>query len=327
MKPNYLISVLAALVGFSIAWIAKPTAPAPPDSAEIKKIDPKRPSRAEPKDRTSAADGKRPKEVHARDFPRADLAEQGPKSRHEAKMLRLTEALGLSLDQQGAIIKLVEETRLKLDPNLSVIEDLNQRGKLIEAGLAASLTPEQLAKFQELRVRERENRTELRAQKMLSSALEDIDISLEQREELLSRLREKSKSELQSIPSAATLLFDKSMLPTGKELSLDGVLSLVKMDAQVVTADPAQTHDNVINSHRRDLEEILKCFDGILTGGQMGQYQAILNEQLSYMKKMQERASELPPRNPAITPATPTPEAVPPDPEFEVPDEFEQDPD
>jgi hypothetical protein len=326
MKPNYLLPALAALIGFAIAWIAKPSSSPAPVTIKTEEVTPKRPSRAERNTRDSAASRKPPTEVRAKDFPLADLAEQGPKTRDEAKMLRLTEALGLSLDQQGAIIKLIEDTQAKIDGNLPVIEDLNTRGKMIEAGLASLLSPEQLAKFQELRIRERENRTELRAQKMLTSALEDIDISPEQREDILRRLRERSKTELQSIPAAATLLFDKSMLPTGKrELSVDGVLMLAKLNDQVISTDPMEAHNAVINSHRKQLEEMLACFDGILTGGQMGQYQAILYEQQQLLNRAQEHAGIASREQKILATAPVIPAIQPPETEDE-PDELEPDP-
>lgn len=326
MKPNYLLPVLAALIGFAIAWVAKPSSSPAPVAIKTEEAAPQRPSRAERNTRDSTSRRKPPTEVRASDFPLADLAEQGPKTRDEAKMLRLTEALGLSLDQQGAIIKLIQDVQAKIDGNLPVIEDLNTRGKMIEAGLASLLTPEQLAKFQELRTRERENRTELRAQKMLTSALEDIDISPDQREEILRRLRERSKTELQSIPAAATLLFDKSMLPTGKkELSVDGVLMLAKLNDPVISTDPMEAHNSVIDSHRKQLEEMLACFDGILTGAQMGQYQAILYEQQQLLNRSQEHAA-IASREQKIIESTPViPSIEPPEMENE-PDELEPDP-
>ncbi len=295
MKPNYLLPAIAAVLGFSIAWIAKPAgAPAPASVSNQQETgsNPKISPRMESGNRSLVPDKKKPKDVNASDFPLADQFDQGPKNRDEARMLRLTEALGLSIDQQGKIISLIEDAQSKLDSKLPVLEDLTNRGNMVETGLEQILTPEQLAKFQEIRVRERENRTELRAQKLLTDALEDIDIGPVQREELLSRLREKVRSELQPIPAAATLLFDKSILPTSnKELSVDGILLLSKINNSPTSDDGNKVHQEVLNSQRRELEEILKCFDGVLTSGQMGQYQAIIHERHANIKKMEEQAA------------------------------------
>jgi hypothetical protein len=339
MKPNYLLPALAAALGFSIAWVAKPAgSPAPAQAAEKQEngSKPKPSPRMESSNRSLISDKKKPKDVHASDFPLVDEFEKGPKTRDEARMLRLTEALGLSIDQQGKIISLIEDVQSKLDSKLPVVEDLTNRGKMVEAGLEQILTPEQLAKFQEVRIRERENRTELRAQKLLTEALADIDIGPDQREELLSRLREKVRSDLQAIPAAATLLFDKSILPTSnKELSVDGVLLLSKISNAPTSDDGNVVHQEVLNTQRRELEEMLKCFDGVLTSGQMGQYQAIVHEYRTNLKKMEEQSAravaerEFQKANPpAAVAANATPAAKPPvvveEDEYEVDPEDEE---
>lgn len=295
MKSPYLLPAVTALIGFSAAWVVKPGGSPAPAAAKVEDAAPNRPARAGTNSRPPSADSKRPKEVKAGDFPLADQADQGPKSREEAKMLRLTEALGLSIDQQGSIIKLVEDVQATATDTVPVLEDLTTRGRAVEEGLAKVLAPEQLAKFQELRARERDNRIELRSQKMLTRAIEDIDLSPEQRDEVLSRLRQKSKADMQAIPAAATLLFDKSMLPTAnKELSEDGVLLLAQMAVPVTDEDPMLAHRKVIDHQRQELEEILRCFDGILTAGQMGQYQAALSETREILKRLPANANPQP---------------------------------
>jgi hypothetical protein len=295
MKSPYLLSVVTALLGFCIAWIAKP-APAPSPAAEKSEAAaPLRSPRGELRPRPTASESRRPAEVKASDFPLAEQAEQGPQTREEAKMLRLAEALDLSIEQQGSIIKLVEEVQATATDSVPVIEDLTTRGKAIEEGLSKLLTPEQFAKFQELRERERDNRIELRAQRMLTKAIEDIDLSPDQRDEVMSRLRLKSKTELQSIPAAATLLFDKSMLPVGKkELSVDGILMLSQLGEPIDASDPLAAHEKVIHRQKQDLEDVLRCFDGVLTPGQMGQYQAALAETRKLMETSSMRVSEPP---------------------------------
>lgn len=288
MKSPYILPAVTALVGFSIAWIAKPDAAAPLSGAKTNEPSAViRPERSASGDGLPNSDSNRPAEVKAGDFPLADKAEQGPKTRDEARMLRLTEALGLSLDQQGSIISLIEDIQTKLDGNVPVIQDLATRGKAVEEGLASILSPEQLAKFQEIRARERDNRIEQRAQAQLMPAIQDIDLSPQQREEVLSRLRQKSKAEMQAIPAAATLLFDKSLLPTNnKELSVDGVLLLARANESVDLDDPMKAHQRVLDTHKRELEDILACYDGVLTPGQMGQYQAAMYERRQLTKRI-----------------------------------------
>ena len=305
MKSQYLLPAVTALVGFSIAWLAKPDAFPAPTGAKTEQAAAPRPTRSETGRRPSSTDSKRPKDVKASDFPLVDQAEQGPKTRDEAKMLRLTEALGLSIEQQGEIITLIEGVQANVSDTAPALEDLTVRGKAVEDGLAKLLTPVQLAKFQELRDRERENRIEVRSQKMLAGAIDEIDLSPAQREEVLDRLRQKSRAELQSIPSAATLLFDKSVLPTGgKELSADGILAIAQMGEKVSAGDPAAAYQKVIDRHRGELEEQLQCFDGILTPGQMGQYQAALTETRELLKTLPPAPGPQPDSVPAPAPAT-----------------------
>ncbi|GAA5128245.1 hypothetical protein JIN84_01765 [Luteolibacter yonseiensis] len=304
MKSKFLLPAVTAVLGFTLAWVAKPGNPAATAARQVEESPAKRLPRAESGVTSPSGDNKRPKDVKASDFPLADAADKGPKTRDEARMLRLTEALGLSIDQQGDIIKLIEDVQAAMDGNVPVLQDLATRGKAIEEGLTKLLSPEQLAKFQELRVRERENRVESRAQKMILGAIEDIDLSPEQREEVLKRLRLRAKNEMQAIPDAATLLLDKSMLPTNnKELSMDGILLLTKIDEDGAPSEnPAQAHQKVLDSQRRDLEETLNCFDGILSSGQMGQYQASLAEARAILEKIPKMRGE----------ARATPEPVPP---------------
>ncbi len=291
MKNQFLLPAATALIGFSVAWVAKPSAPAASAAAVVADSPQTKSTHAtKSQSRDTVADGKRPKEVTAGDFPLVDQAEKGPKTREEAKMLRLTEALGLTIDQQGEIIRLVEESHASATDTVPVIEDLTTRGKAIEDALTKLLSPEQLVKFNELRVRERENQIEARAQKALTTAIEEIDLSPQQREDVMERLRQSAKAELQSIPASATLLFDKSVLPTGKsELSVDGILLLAKMGEPLIADNPVAAHEKVLQSQRQEIEEKLQCYDGILTSGQMGQYYATLSEQKEITKKFPTR--------------------------------------
>lgn len=287
MKP-YIFPALTALIGFSAAWALKPEAKPSKSVTSAAETSPSpRSSRLAGGDRSANSGGKNTKQAKNTNFPLADQLDSGPKTRDEARMLRLTEALGLAVDQQGAIIRLIEEAQAKPDETGSAIQDITIRGKIVEEGLAQILTPEQLAKFEEMRLRERENRVEQRALRSLIPALEDIDLSPEERDQVLARLRQKARADMQTIPAAATLLLDKSMLPTNnKELSVDGILTMAKM-AETPDPDPMVAHQNVMNANRQELEDLIACFDGLLSPGQMGQYQAGINESRELMKKMQ----------------------------------------
>jgi hypothetical protein len=284
MKP-ILAPTITAAIGFALAWTLKPTghqAVGSVDSSENTSAQAKpssRPSRPE-RGLRSAAEA-RPKEVDSTDFPLADAADAGPKERGEARLNRLTEALGLSIGQQGKIIAAVESARENVNPDAATLDDFNTRGKQIEAVLAETLSADQLAKFREMRDRERDNMIEVRAQRALGGSIEEIDVSPGQREELLSRLRQLEMKRYQQIPDAATLLLNSSILPTQEsEIDIDGVLAIARLDEiKADPNDPVATHQAVLTSQRRELEERLACFDGILTPAQMGQLHAMIAEQ------------------------------------------------
>ena len=296
MKSQHLLPVLAAAIGFAVAWTVKP-APAPVTTTAANGKPAAKPANRPENNRTrpTAISEKRPKEVKAGDFPLADLADQGPKTRTEAKMLRLTEALDLSIDQQGEIISALEKAKAAESDSVPVIQDLAKRGNEIQDALEKILTPEQLAKFEELRVRERENRIEARAQRALSQTIEEVDLSPGQRDEVLARLRQYSKEQIQAIPAAATLLLNTSMLPTdSKDLNVDAVLMLTRISEEPPAPDdPLAAHQIVLKRQRQELEERLQCFDGILTAGQMGQVHAAVAEKRTTLETLRQKAAEV----------------------------------
>lgn len=291
MKSQHIVPVLAAAIGFAAAWAVKPAGtPAAGSPSTAEKPGPNKPTRSPQRDRTPSVTEKRPKEVNAGDFPLADLADKGPKSRNEAKMLRLSEALDLSIDQQGAIISALEAAKAAISDDVPVILDMAKRGGDLEDALAKILTPEQLAKFEEIRVRERENRTEARAQGMLSKIIEEIDLSPGQRDEALARFRQYAKELIQSIPASATLLISTSLLPTdAMDLSVESVLELARISEDPPAPDdPIKAHEIVLNRQRQALEDQLRCLDGILTPAQMGQVHAAIAERQAAIDKLRQ---------------------------------------
>lgn len=290
MKSRLLLPALTAAIGFSVAWIVKPASTAQHTetaNAAGKPVSGKNPRPDSPRDRPRPGAGQRPAEPDSGAISLAEAAEQGPKTREEARMLRLTEALGLSIDQQGEILKAIEQATAATGDPLSGIEDLAAKGRRIEEALAKVLTPAQLAAFAALRERERENRIEARAQRGLMRVIEEIDLSAAQRDETLARLRLAEKRRIQSIPAAATLLLDTSVLPVGPGgISVDGALSIARLTEPANLETPLQAFQHMQQQQRENLEEKLQCFDGILSPGQMGQYHAILAEERALLERL-----------------------------------------
>lgn len=292
MKPQQLLPIVAAAIGFAVAWIVKPspqtTNGGGTNAGPAAGPAPARQVRGNgDRSRPSSLSEKRPAEVSPGEFPLADLADKGPKTRTEARMLRLTEALGLNMEQQAEIIRVIDETKISTDADKPLIEDLATRGRTVEDTLAKVLTPEQRAKFEELRVRERDNRIESRALKALGQLMEEIDMSPGQRDEALARLRQAEKERIQSIPASATLLLKTSVLPTGPgELTMDGVLTIAGLSEEPQAANPQEAAEQYHLRQRTLLEEKLRCYDGVLTPAQMGQLHAIIAEEQALVDRM-----------------------------------------
>lgn len=297
MNARTFLPLIAAAIGFAVAWTVKPAAekPAPVSANPAAAANPAKPPLRPAREESGSRFGRAPVEVHAADFPLADAAANGPQTALEGKMLRLSEVLGLSVDQQGKITAALEAARAAAVDGVPVLEEMAARGRMVEAELEKILSPEQFAKFQEVRSRERDNRIEKKAQELLGQAIERIDLSPGQREELLARLRQYQREEFQAVPAAATLLFNTSILPTDpRDPGVDGVLALAEIEksGQNTPASAQEAHDRVIAMQKEALEEKLRCFDGVLTPGQMGQYHAVLNEQRRTLEEMQRKAQE-----------------------------------
>ncbi|MES2995565.1 MAG: hypothetical protein V4733_02020 [Verrucomicrobiota bacterium] len=296
MKLQTFLPLIAASIGFAVAWMVKPKAPPmvlPPQQV-AEGVAPAIPSNR-PDRESSESTSPKVEEVKAGDFPLAGAAEAGPKTAEEAKMRRLSEALGLSLDQQAKIVAALQAARQSESGETSALADLATRGRQVEEALKAILTPEQFAKFAGLRARQNENRIEQRAHKELDPVLERIDLSPGQREEVAARLRQYQREELQEVPAAAMLLLGASMLPTDpRDPGIDGILAMVAMEEGGV--DPSSTPTEVFEQmnlrQKEALERRLECFEGILTPGQMAQYHAYLAEQEKMFEEMRRRAAE-----------------------------------
>jgi len=84
---------------------------------------------------------------------------------------------------------------------------------------------------------------------------------------------------MQTVPAAATLLLSSSVLPTNPhDMTIEGVMRLNEL-AQPNADNPDDAVQFQKQLQKRRLEEKLRCFDGIFSPGQMGQYHAILAEE------------------------------------------------
>lgn len=289
MKPSLVVPVLTLVVGFAGGWLTKPT-PAPPATPEVTAHPtPQPPPPAQPNAEPPATTP--PPTVPLRaPGPIATTPATGSaaNSRDAAKMLRFIEAIGLSETQQADLNKIIADTRAAYtttDPTkpMSPKETLDLVATCsmgLEKSLAALLTPDQAAKFAELRQRERDNRIEAKAHRELGHLSELTDLSPTQRDQILSQLRQANTAELSAIPASYALMLDSSVLPLGPHtMPEQSILTLTQLADTTDNADPAAVHDKIIAAQRRRLEERLNWLKPILTPAQLAQYQAAAAEQ------------------------------------------------
>jgi hypothetical protein len=300
MKPSAIVPLLALLAGFAGGWLAKPVPPATTAAPQVNGGPATRPPTpapgpaTEPGERPPPPAGARPPGIAG---PIAAPPPAGPaaESRDAAKMLRFIEAIGLSESQQEDLKKILAETRdayTASDPTqpMTAKETLDlvaKCGTQLEQALAGLLTPEQAAKFTELRQRERDNRIETKAQRELGQLSEFTDLSPTQREQILAQLRQATAAELSTIHASYTLMLDSSVLPLGPHtMPEQSILTLTQLAETPGTPDPAALHTKLIAEQRRRLDERLAWLKPILTPAQLAQYQAAAAEQRAIHDRM-----------------------------------------
>ncbi len=291
MKPSAVVPVLALLAGFAGGWLAKP-APAPVAGAPVRP-----PARVHPSVPVGpvgpAGELPQPPRMDrspndASPLPGDASAGPSPISRDAAKMLRVVEALGLSETQQTDLEKILAETRKAYTGGASTkaisaketLELVSACGATLEKSLTALLTPEQAAKFAELRQRERDNRIEAKTHRELGQLSEITDLSPAQRDQVLAQLRQATVAELSAIPASYSLMLDSSVLPLGSHaMPEQSILVLSQVADTDGSSDPEASHAKLIAEQRRRLDERLTWLKPILSPAQLAQYQASVAEQ------------------------------------------------
>ena len=296
------IPVLTAAIGIAIGWLVKPSAQAPAPVA-IEKPAPKRerpttpePTSPAPSENITVPDrpSTRPTIAALRDLRAAGGINN--QSRDEAKMLRLTEALNLTKDQQQAIIKMIAAAVAATAPPEGTPTDPSQSisnaatlGGNIEKSLDAILTPEQAKAFQDLRKRTDQNHIETTAQKQLSAFTEQMDLTPEQREKALERLRDSASEKLSSRPGALSLALDTSILPLGPGAMNSKSVDLMQRLSETPGQDTSEAQRMHMETQRIELDNQFQLYKDILSPAQQAQLKLSIDER----KNALDRANEL----------------------------------
>jgi len=295
MKPSVILPIVTALAGFGVGWLVKPAPPAADaarsPSARIpeRKVPDSAPTIIEP----SRESTERPAAVRPQaELRSAEGAIQNIASQDDAKLARLTEALNLNDDQKAEVLKAIEAARASMEP-----EDGLDAGKLLdtavkagvdlEKAILATLTPEQAAAFTALRKRLQDNSVETVSQEKASKFVMLTDLSPEQRDMILDRIRGDVRKEHDERPQGLDLLLDTSPLPTGSAYIASS--SLASMPFMTGGADANEKINAFRESQRQNLDAQVDRYKDILTPAQLSRLQLDIEEKKRILDLISER--------------------------------------
>jgi hypothetical protein len=223
------------------------------------------------------------------------MAGPNGQARDDAKMMRLSEALNLTKEQQEAILKMIAAAQAAIvlpegtpPDSAQILTNAATLGGNIEKSLDAILTPEQAVAFQQLRKRAEQNKIEAAAQKQLSSFTDQMDLTPEQREKALERLRDSAGSKLSSRPDALSLALDTSILPLGPGALNSRSVELMQQTSQTPGNDTVEAQKAHMENQKLELDHQLELYKDILTSAQQAQLKLVIDERKSTLDRVNE---------------------------------------
>lgn len=208
-------------------------------------------------------------------------------TRDRAKLIRLSEALGLTtvqLDQLDALLAEQRQQPAESTAGLSPkarLEKMARSAKAFDAKFRALLGPEQAAALDTLRARQAENRVESKAQRELADFIDRVDVSPEQREAVTEVLRASAERDAANLPPGAELLMESGYLPSGlgsiSDRSIESMMAIG--DDAPSSMDPRATALKMADLQRERILTQAKALENILTPAQLAQYRAVAEAQ------------------------------------------------
>jgi len=307
MKPSSLIALAAGLTGFAGGWLLKPgAAPAAVSDASAAGSSTGRPAAAagkiRPRDERPLVlkpRGRAGDESEMKADPERVKAEvefergfQSATARTEkARLQRLSEALGLSPEQEATMAVLLENRRdgfRELSGGGSspaeMVEQATRAERSFQEQVAKLLDPEQADALVALREREKENDIESRAQRELADLIGRIDLSPDQRDQALAALREDSAAAVAKRPEGWAVMNETLDILGGAHSSVFEQMGDF-MDDPAALSDPQEIHRRLVQSQREAAARKLDGLAAILTPGQLAQYRATLEARSGFMER------------------------------------------
>lgn len=301
IKSKILPAAVTAVLGFAIGWAAKPSAAKQDSTAETPAEATKnsRPDRQAPPLILPQRNGERPKASPEGEATltrirssTTDMIRNGERAREQ----RLAEALGLNQDQQEQLAELAKKYRSgfrDLSRNAQSATDLIQSAaeseKAYNEEVSKVLDPEQAAAYDAMRDRKKSNEIEGNAQQVLADISLSADISSEQREAVLAKLRENAEKAYDNRPAGYDFMTQNNSVFGNKlATSVDNPAAVMTLSSE----DPAEYQRRMneqIDETSRNRVELLR---GILTPAQLREYQTSLQSRQNFGSSFQMPASK-----------------------------------
>lgn len=304
MKPTALIATFTAIGGFALGWLVKP-APDPASDSQAVAETSKARQDTKSRDRSETLTLKRrgtgggtnpgipedPDRVagqvkYARSMKNAlEVAEN-------ARLGRLSEALGLSLEQQEAMASLLSGRRDGFRELMGsgktaadMVAEAGNAERIFQQEVAKVLDPEQLEAMKAKMDREKEGDIHARASRDFADLSSQIDLSPEQREKALESFVGASKAAADKRPEGWAIMSESFDMFGG---SYSGVMDDMgdMLNQPDILKNPQAMYKYRMLSQQKAAERTLGQLSGILTPAQLAQYRSTLTSRLTMAEQM-----------------------------------------
>lgn len=291
------LPALTALLGFTAAWMIKPSSPAAAATSETADQVPQSKSAtgsnnsrpdtsAKPNINplTHTADGKPlpPELVELRTNLAANLRNT-MQVRDRGYVQRIAELLKLTPQQQQEFLKLFEEKRDALNiysPGAGInSQNILEKAELIEKqfndDLAKLLSSDQIEALNQFRAQQKQNRMMATAQKEFADVLEKIDLNPQQQEAVITTLHELESKRVGATDATGLFAETYDTLGFGNTTGMKSETSAANASIAQAT-DKRQQIQNLIDTRRQQTQEKIERLSSILSPAQLAQYSALL---------------------------------------------------
>ena len=308
MKPVVVTAI--ALLSFAAGWVIKPTPDAIAGGTNTQDGSTKGSGKGGGADQGEIRDGKisdRRLVLPKRGAPASGPIDATPETvsaqvrfeetfgnasnrAEKARLARLSEALGLSAEQQETLKNMLDIRRdgfrslqgSSSDP-ATAIQQAGISEKNFMEDVKKVLDAEQVAAFESFKQREKDNDIEARAQRDVADLIGQIDLSDQQREQALAVMRQLSETAAAKRPAGWDLMNEAVGMLGGSQAAVMDELGGV-MDDPSIMKDPQAVQRKLLETQRATAEARVAALKSILTPGQLAQYRANLETRSALME-------------------------------------------